>query len=111
QRPSPFKDAFRSGFLYSPRRVPLLGFREIDGNGGLASSAFQRVHTIPFVCEKMFYSRQQERAESAAVPVRIEQVVLFKQQREEFLRQVLALVAIVAIPPDEGVNRMPISLT
>src|SRR5688572_8681531 len=69
------------------------------------------MRSIPLVGQKVFDGGEQEGAESPASPIGISQIVLFEQQREKSLRQILRLVLIETISSDEGVDGWPIRLT
>jgi hypothetical protein len=58
----------------------------------------------------MLHRRQKEGSEFPALLIGADQIILFQQQSEESLRQILRLISIVAFPPDEGVDRTPIGL-
>ena len=51
---------------------------------------------------------QEKRPESATLPVRHFQKVLLNQQGEETLGEVLGLIAVMAAPANERIDRIPV---
>src|SRR5215510_4503471 len=58
----------------------------------------------------MLAGREQEGTKSPALRSGIPQIVFFQQEREKSLAQVLRLVLIETVAPDEGVHGWPIGL-
>ena len=56
----------------------------------------------------MFQPDEQERAKFAALRVSHAQMFAFQEPGEELLGQILSVVRIMRLPPDEGVEGIPI---
>ena len=94
----------RGGDLkFRVRRLP------VERQGRLAAAAFWRLRLVPFVREKMFQRRQQERAEPSAFRAQAGEIIFLQKPREERLRQILRVFLVVPAPADVGVKRKPVS--
>src|SRR5437899_3499376 len=60
------------------------------------------------VDQKPFHRHQQKGTELAALPIDGPEVILFNEQAEEFLREVLSIVAVLHALADVAVERIPI---
>src|SRR5262249_58598372 len=104
-----FVDSLRVQFICRLKMVAVLCGSGIERHHGLASAAFLRSRTIPFVGQKMIESGQQERAEFPLLPIYRVEVVLLQHPLEKRLGQILGVLGAVSASSDKGVKRIPIS--
>ena len=84
---------------------------EIEFDRGSPSTSLLGGLPVPFVGQKEFYCREQERAEAAPIPVRSLQRLLLQELNKEALCQVLSAADIMPSPSNEAVDRKPVGLT
>src|ERR1041384_7753387 len=68
-----------------------------------------RVRAPPVLGQEMLQHGEQEGAKFAFAAVRGAEVILFQQAGEEFLRQILSVMRLVAASANERVKRPPVS--
>ena len=76
----------------------------IQRERGLAAAALEPLRFFPFVRQKIFQRRQQERAEAPAFRAQAFEIILGEEAREERLHRILRVRFRVAAPPDVGVE-------
>ena len=75
---------------------------------GCVAAAFLALRLVPFVGEKVFQRREQERAKPSALGVQAFEIILGEEPREECLCEIFGVLLRVAAPTHIGVEREPI---
>jgi hypothetical protein len=81
---------------------------EIEWSQRLASSALLGMGLRPLVGQEVMDGGQKKGPETTPAAVRIEQVVLFQEPREKFLRQVLRFMDIGNAPANKDIDGQPV---
>ena len=108
ERPAPLENFLRGQIVGGLKAKGSFGGRRINRNQNLSAAALLRLRLVPFVREKMFQRREQERTEAALRAIHLGEIIFRQQPREKFLRQILRVVRVVALPPHERINRRPV---
>ena len=82
---------------------------EVQWDRGLPASSFEGSGFVPFIRQKVFERRQQERAEFATVRLRDGEEVLLQKLGKELLCQVLRLVHVPHPTTDVRIEWVPVS--
>ena len=75
------------------------------------AAALLALRLVPFVREKMFQRRQQERAKAPPLRAQPFEIILGEKPREERLHRIFGVLLRVPASPDVGVEWKPITAT
>src|SRR5207237_2317267 len=108
QGPAALEEFFRRQVVGRLQAVTLLGVRQVDGDDLAVAAAFLGVLPVALVGKEVLAGGQQERAEFPLGRVDGVEEILLQEAGEVFLGQVLGLFGAVALPANEGVERIPV---
>src|SRR2546427_9684965 len=81
----------------------------VERKHSLRAAALCGLLFAPFIHQEILERTEQEGTKSATVRVGQAQIFLLEQPGEELLRQITSIVRIVALAPNAGIERIPIS--
>src|SRR5207249_11246788 len=107
--PGPVVEFVRTQVVRGINLIARVGALPIERERRHAAAALLALCAVPLVGEEMLQRGQQEGAELALLTAEPFEVIPFEESGEEALRQVLGVLAPVAVPANVGVKRIPIS--
>jgi len=109
ERPTPFIKSFRRGQFDRFDAVAIFRVGAIERYRVRPAAALEAAAFRMFLGEEVFHGREQEGSEFASLRVCQRDGILFQQVREEGLREVLSILAVLSETAHVGVERIPVS--
>ena len=108
--PARLKDLFRRQRMSRFEIVTCLGFIRIEVNQITAAAAFLSAGAFGFVRQEILKAGEKERAELAALAIRLRERLLFLQMETKSLHKIFRVLLTVTAPAHVSVKRIPIRL-